>query len=118
MSRVNGWLTVDSKTLSRKNAFEKQSKNSKLNNKVTSPLSPDWMQRVNGLAMKVKEEKSHTDLTRKNVFGQLTRIEPTRVILYDKAQPMKDMDPNQSTNNLFGNPKIRLANRKHFQKVR
>ena len=44
-SKTNGWLTVDSKTLSRKKAFEKTTLG--MNNKTTSPLSPDWMQRTN-----------------------------------------------------------------------
>jgi Uma2 family endonuclease len=37
----DGWLTVDSTTLNRKNAYEKQKK--LLVNRETSPLSPNWM---------------------------------------------------------------------------
>lgn len=63
ISRTNGWLTVDSKTMSRKNAFEKHlSGTNGLDNKTTSPLSPDWMQRVNLLAAKARSDLSHTEL--------------------------------------------------------
>lgn len=41
MSRANGWLTVDSQTRDRKNAYENQS--TKLINRETSPTSPQWM---------------------------------------------------------------------------
>lgn len=45
ISKTNGWLTVDSNSLSRVNAYEKMSH--ELVNRETSPLSPDWMQNVN-----------------------------------------------------------------------
>ena len=51
ISKSNGWLTVDSKTLSRKNAYEKY--NVCLVNRETSPLSPSWMQNVNSLKKEV-----------------------------------------------------------------
>ena len=44
-TKNNGWLTVDSQTLSRKNAYE--NKTSLLVNRETSPLAPSWMQNVN-----------------------------------------------------------------------
>ena len=52
-SKTNGWLTVDSKTLSRKKAFERTTVG--MNNKVTSPLSPDWMQRTNFMSPNNKD---------------------------------------------------------------
>lgn len=45
--RDDGWLTVDSKTLNRSQAFEKQA--TRLVNRETSPTSPSWMQNVNKL---------------------------------------------------------------------
>lgn len=41
ISRNNGWLTVDPNTMSRKNAFEKETKG---NLHKTSHMSPSWMQ--------------------------------------------------------------------------
>lgn len=81
-SKTNGWLTVDSKTLSRKKAFERTTVG--MNNKTTSPLSPDWMQRINYM------DKNTTDpkMVKKNMAG--TRIEGNRVILFDRKQPMRD----------------------------
>ena len=71
ISRTNGWLTVDSRTLNRKQAFERHvSGSNMLNNKETSPLSPDWMQRVNLLAHKARNDVSHTELQKKNVGGK------------------------------------------------
>lgn len=40
ISRTNGWLTVDPKNMSRKNAFEKKMKG---NLHKTSHMSPSWM---------------------------------------------------------------------------
>ena len=71
ISRTNGWLTVDSRTLNRKQAYERHAAGSNmLNNKETSPLSPDWMQRVNLLAHKARADLSHTELQKKNVGGK------------------------------------------------
>ena len=47
ISKANGWLTVNSKTVNRRQAFEKEK--SKLVVRETSPLSPSWMQNVNTL---------------------------------------------------------------------
>ena len=113
VSRSNGWLTVDTRTLSRKQAFEKQMERKANNNKVTSPLSPDWMQRVNVLAEKAKDAAEARDLERKDIAGQITRLEERRVLLYDRKQPLRtdDAPPNQSTNNLFGR-QPRIASRR------
>ena len=78
LSKTNGWLTVDSKSLSRRNAFENTMQS--LQNRETSPLSPQWMQRVNALQ---KQEEDNGNLIRKAVNMKNTRIENQRVILYD-----------------------------------
>jgi hypothetical protein len=76
LSKTNGWLTVDSKSLSRKQAFERTSVG--MNNKTTSPLSPDWMQRTNYVSPNITDPK----MDKKNMAG--TRIEGNRVILFDR----------------------------------
>ena len=65
ISKSNGWLTVDSQALSRKNAYEHMP--TQLVNRETSPLSPSWMQNVNKLK---RDEKSLTELKKTSVFGK------------------------------------------------
>jgi hypothetical protein len=74
VSRTNGWLTVDAETLSRKNAFEKDSK---INIRHSSKLAPPWM---------ITDQQP--DQVRKDMFKpeavithNVSRIEPKRVIL-------------------------------------
>ena len=45
LCKNNGWLTVDSQTMDRNHAFEKNTQDQNL--KQTSPSSPDWMQNQN-----------------------------------------------------------------------
>ena len=45
VSKHNSWRTVDSKTMSRKHAYEEKAH--QLVNRETSPLSPSWMQATN-----------------------------------------------------------------------
>jgi hypothetical protein len=71
ISRTNGWLTVDSRTLNRKPGFERHCAGKNLlNNKDNSPLSPEWMQRLNLLAHKARSDLGHTDLQKRNVGGK------------------------------------------------
>lgn len=42
LDKFNSWITVDSKTLNRKECFENKTKN--LDLRKTSSISPDWMQ--------------------------------------------------------------------------
>ena len=64
----------------------------------TSPLSPDWMQRVNDLD---RDEKSFNELRRQPVSLKNTRIEESRVILFDRNQPIRNGKPLQTTNSIF-----------------
>lgn len=74
ISRTNGWLTVDAKTLSYKNAIEKDTK---INIRNSSKLAPPWM---------ITDQKP--DLIRRAMFKpepvinhNPSRIEAKRVIL-------------------------------------
>ncbi len=96
ISKANGWLTVDSQTLSRKNAYEKYSV--RLVNRETSPLSPSWMQNVNQLQ---RDEQSLVELKKAPLFGHYSRVENNRIILFDSRQPLRNGDHLQSTNSIF-----------------
>ena len=73
---------MDSKTLARGDAWEKHTED--VNLRQTSPTSPDWMQVSN----KIPHDARAADLKPKGVFGQHTRIEQNRVILFDSKQPL------------------------------
>lgn len=104
----DGWLTVDSKTLDRNQAFEKQS--TKLVNRETSPTSPSWMQNVNNLK---RDEDTLKALHKKHVFGiPHSRVEKNRVILFDTQQPLHNTDHLQSTNSIFHRNDIVAGKRK------
>lgn len=44
-------------------------------------------------------------------------MEDNRVILFDRKQPLRDGDPLQSTNSIFGGGDIKLASRRGFQQM-
>lgn len=96
ISKNNGWLTVDSKTLNRQQAFEKVIKSSNL--KQTSATSPDWMQYANLIQ---QDKVGRGSLIPKSTTNQLTHFEPTRIILFDSYQPLRNGDHKQSTNSIF-----------------
>ena len=52
----DGWLTVDSNTLNRKDAFEKNKH--KIINRETSPMSPFWMQLANHYGKRERENNA------------------------------------------------------------
>ena len=64
LCKQNGWLTVDSQTLDRSQAYEKQSVS--VNLRETSPTSPSWMQNVNHLK---RDDDGYRSLQKKNVYG-------------------------------------------------
>ena len=111
VSKSNGWLTVDSQALSRKNAYEHMP--TQLVNRETSPLSPSWMQGVNALR---RDEASATELKKQSVFGKCTRVEENRIILFDTKQPLLTGDHQQTTNSIFEKNDL-VAGKKLHQEV-
>ena len=111
ISKSNGWLTVDSQNLSRKNAYENQK--DQLINRETSPLSPSWMQNVNHLQ---PDQASQGELRRQTMFGSIHRNEDSRLILFDVKQPLRNGNHLQSTNSIFkNNPDV--VTKKDFIKI-
>lgn len=83
ISRNNGWLTVDPNTMSRKNAFEKETKG---NLHKTSHMSPSWMQtEAKRDEVQMKQFKPLT-VKRQNI-----RCESNRLFLADKQEPPKSI---------------------------
>jgi hypothetical protein len=83
ISKINGWITVDPKTMSSKDAFEK----CKIGNvKKPSLMAPVWMQ-----------QEAKRDEERLNLFkvvstnGSNMRIEKNRVVLSDKEDLPKSI---------------------------
>ena len=87
VSKHKSWRTVDSLSMSRKNAYEEKAH--QLVNRETSPLSPSWMQ---GKANLAGDSYPREELQRKSVFGQQTRVEENRVLLFDSKQPLLSGD--------------------------
>jgi hypothetical protein len=83
ISKINGWITVDPKTMSRKDAFEKRKI---CNVKKPSLMAPVWMQ-----------QEAKRDEERLNLFkvvstnGSNMRIEKNRVVLSDKEDLPKSI---------------------------
>ena len=77
----------------------------------TSPLSPEWMQRSNEVD---RDDKSYIELFRQPVSLKNTRIEESRVILFDRNQPIRNGKPLQTTNSIF-NVNNSVAPKRVFQ---
>ena len=73
VSRVNGWLTVDPVTLSRKMAIEKSQK---INVRNTSKLAPPWM-----ITDQTPDVKTQKMFKKQSVVGHNVRFETNRIVL-------------------------------------
>lgn len=84
ISRNNGWLTVDPKSMSRKNAFEKKMKG---DIHQASLMSPQWMQQSHGKPDKetIKQFKG-LSAARRNL-----RCESNRILMIEKNEPPKSI---------------------------
>jgi hypothetical protein len=83
ISRVNGWLTVDPETLSRKMAIEKSTK---INVRQTSKLAPPWM--ITDAQADLKRQKMFKPTS---VVGHNVRFEKNRVVLAETEQVPKSI---------------------------
>ncbi|TNV83543.1 hypothetical protein FGO68_gene10619 [Halteria grandinella] len=85
ISRINGWITVDAKTLNRQDALEKRPKGDV---KKPSLMAPQWMQTTG-----VRDEKRYNafKVASTNAVGGAMRIEKNRVILTDKEDLPKSL---------------------------
>ena len=83
VSRVNGWLTVDPVTLSRKMAIEKSQK---INVRNTSKLAPPWM--ITDQSPDVKTQKM---FKKQSVVGHNVRFENNRIVLAETNQVPKSI---------------------------
>jgi hypothetical protein len=71
------------------------------------------MQNVNKLQ---RDEASLGELKRQTMFGSIHRNEDSRLILFDKKQPLRNGNHLQSTNSIFQkNPDV--VNRKQFIQI-
>ena len=98
LNKSSGWITVDSKTMDRRKAIEKQMKLGGQNLKSESPSCPTWMLHSDGL--KKKEEEQHKQ-EKKSMQNQNTRVQNKRVVLFDALQPVLDGHPLQTTFSVY-----------------
>lgn len=84
ISKINGWITVDAKTLNRQEALEKRPKGDV---KKPSLMAPQWMQPKG-----VRDEKRYNTfkVLSTNAIGGGT-IPKNRVILTDKEDPPRSL---------------------------
>jgi len=80
LCKLNGWLTVSSKTMKRSDAIEKRKEQVKCRH--TSAQGPEWMQ------LSHPHSDLKNELKGKSTKNPFSRVEKNRVILYDQKQPL------------------------------